>query len=99
MTDPVIERRQRMARLASRGQQLGYLALLVAVVGFFWAFIADFPGAATTMVVGGMVLATVTLAPAIVLGYAVKAAQREDDRANASEPGVDGARGRSPREH
>ena len=78
MTDPVLDRRARMARLAARGQQVGYLALLVAVIGFFWALVADFPGAATTMVIGGMVLATVTLAPAIVLGYAVKAAERED---------------------
>ena len=71
-----------MARLAARGQRIGYLALLVAIIGFFWAFIADFPGVATTLVIGGMAAATVTLAPAIVLGYAVKAAQREDDERN-----------------
>jgi hypothetical protein len=82
VTDPILERRARMARLASRGQRVGYLALLVAVVGFFWALFADFPSAATTLVIAGMVLATVTLAPAIVLGYAVKAAQREDDERN-----------------
>ena len=78
MTDPVLIRRERMARLATTGQKVGYLALLVAVVGFFWALIASFPAPASAMLIGGMVVATVTLAPAIVLGYAVKAAERED---------------------
>ena len=82
MTDPVLERRARMARLAELGQRTGYVALLVAVVGFFWAIFASFPAAATTMLIGGMVVATLTLAPAIVLGYAVKAAEREDRERN-----------------
>ena len=82
MTDPILERRAHMARLASLGQRAGYVALLVAMVGFFWALIADFPGASTVMLVGGMAVATLTLAPAIVLGYAVKAAEREDRERN-----------------
>ena len=67
-----------MARLASTGQRVGYAALLVASVGFFWALIADFPAASGPLLIGGMAVATLTLAPAIVLGYAVKAAERED---------------------
>jgi hypothetical protein len=67
-----------MARLASAGQKIGYFALLVAIVGFFWALFASFPAPARAMLIGGMVIATITLAPAIVLGYAVKAAERED---------------------
>jgi alkanesulfonate monooxygenase SsuD/methylene tetrahydromethanopterin reductase-like flavin-dependent oxidoreductase (luciferase family) len=76
MTDPVLERRERMARLAATGQRLGYGAILVAVVAFVWALAASFPGPATALVAIGMGVATVTLAPAIVLGYAVKAAKR-----------------------
>ncbi|MBA3654025.1 MAG: hypothetical protein H0W70_07505 [Actinobacteria bacterium] len=79
MVDPVAQRRARLARLAGAGQRTGYLALLVAVVAFFWALLASFPAGATTIVAVSMTVATVTLAPAIVLGYAVKAAQREDD--------------------
>ena len=79
MTDPILVRRERMARLASVGQRVGYVALLIAIVGFFWALFASFPAPATTMVIIGMIAATVTLAPAIVLGYAVKAAEREDE--------------------
>jgi hypothetical protein len=79
VSDQVLERRARMARLASLGQRVGYAALLVGVVGFAWALIADFPAGSTAILVVSMAAATLTLAPAIVLGYAVKAAQREDD--------------------
>ena len=82
MSDPILERRARMARLASTGQKTGYVALLVAAIGFFWALFAGFPTVATTMTIAGMVVATLTLAPAIVLGYAVKAAEREDRERN-----------------
>jgi len=78
MTDPVLVRRERMAKLAATGQRVGYVALLVAIVGFFWALFASFPGAAIALTVAGMIVATLTLAPAIVLGYAVKAAAKED---------------------
>jgi hypothetical protein len=78
VSDPLLERRARMAKLAEVGQRVGYAAILVAVVAFAWALIADFPAGATTTVVVAMALATVTLAPAIVLGYAVKAAEKED---------------------
>ncbi len=79
MGDPLLERRAQMARLASLGQRAGYFALLVAVIAFAWALIADFPAGTTTVLAVSMAVATLTLAPAIVLGYAVKAAQREDD--------------------
>jgi uncharacterized membrane protein len=68
-----------MANLAALGQRVGYAALLVGVVGFAWALIASFPPGSTAVLAISMAVATVTLAPAIVLGYAVKAAQREDD--------------------
>jgi hypothetical protein len=79
VTDPVLERRARMARLAALGQRAGYAAIVVGVVAFAWALLADFPTGTTTVLAVSMAVATLTLAPAIVLGYAVKAAQREDD--------------------
>jgi hypothetical protein len=82
-----------MQRLADAGQRTGYMALVVAIGAFVWALVAHFPAAATTLLVAGMVVCTITLAPAIVLGYAVKAAERED-RASASELGLEGARRR-----
>ena len=77
MNDPVLEKRARLERLANVGQRVGYLFLLVAVVGFF-AGLATTYATWGTVVVVAMGLCTVTLAPAIVLGYAVKAAARED---------------------
>ena len=78
--DPVLARRAPLERLANLGQRVGYLFLLVAVVAFFIGLATSY---ATwgTVVIASMALCTLTLAPAIVLGYAVKAAAREDREA------------------
>ena len=78
--DPVLARRAQLERLANLGQRVGYLFLLVAVVAFFIGLATSY---ATwgTVVIASMALCTLTLAPAIVLGYAVKAAAREDREA------------------
>jgi hypothetical protein len=81
MTDPILVRRARYARLANRGQQVGYLLLLVAVVAFVIGFVAGFPPASVTVSLIGLFGACVVLPPAIVAGYAVKAAEREDRKA------------------
>ena len=75
--DPVLVRRAQLGRLADVGQRVGYLFLLVAVVGFFAGLATSYATWGTVVVVA-MALCTLTLAPAIVLGYAVKAAARED---------------------
>jgi hypothetical protein len=48
------------------------------VVLFFVALAVGFSGTMATLVVVALVAACVLLAPSIVLGYAVKAAERED---------------------
>ena len=45
---------------------------------FVVAFIADFPSWIVTVIIAAMVLGSVTLLPAIVFGYGVKAADAED---------------------
>lgn len=77
-TDPVRVRRARWSRLASTGQRTGYLLILVAIVAFGYGIAVDFTDGVTTVVGIALLLATVTLAPAMVIGYAVKAAERED---------------------
>jgi hypothetical protein len=77
VTDPVLERRAQLQRLARLGQRVGYLFLLVAIVAFFAGLATSYETWGTVVVVA-MAACTVTLAPAIVLGYAVKAAARED---------------------
>ena len=76
--DPVRERRARIARLVEIGQRLGYALFGIAVVGFIVGFIVGFDGAFVTIVVTCLLAGSAVLAPAIVFGYAVKAAERED---------------------
>ena len=79
--DPVLVRRARYARLAALGQRVGYLCLAVAIVAFVIGFAFGFPSVAVAFSIGGLVGACVVLPPAIVAGYAVKAAEREDRQA------------------
>jgi hypothetical protein len=76
--DPVLVRRARYASWSAKGLRAGYLFLAVAVVAFIVGFPAGFPQATVIVSVVGLVGACVILPPAIVTGYAVKAAERED---------------------
>ncbi len=76
--DPVLRRRAQIARLADLGQKVGYGLFGVAVVAFVVAAVVGFSPAWVTVVVVAMVVGSVVLAPAIVLGFAAKAADRED---------------------
>lgn len=76
--DPVLARRARFARAAVAGKRVGYLLLLVAIAAFAAGWVRGFGGAVTTVVVASMLGTTVTLAPAIVIAYAVRAAEREE---------------------
>ena len=76
--DPVRVRRAQIARVASLSQRIGYLLFAVAVVIFFIGFFAGFTGGLVTSIVVLMAIGSALLAPAIVAGYAVKAAERDD---------------------
>jgi hypothetical protein len=76
--DPVAERRARIARQVALAKRVGYLALLVAIVAFGIAIANDFSGPAVTVAVVGMAVSFVVLPVPIVLGYGVRAADRED---------------------
>ena len=76
--DPVRARRAQVARWTLLANRVGYVLLGVAVVLFFVALMVGFSAPMATLVVATMVLAFALLAPSIVLGYAVKAADRED---------------------
>ena len=78
MTDPVLARRARIARMVSVGQRVGYLLFAAAIVLFFVGFIARFTNALTSVILACLVIGSIVLAPAIVLGYGVKAAEREE---------------------
>ena len=76
--DPVRARRAQVARWTALANRVGYLLLAVAVVLFFVALAVGFNATMATLVVAALVAACVLLAPSIILGYAVKAAERED---------------------
>jgi len=76
--DPIVARRARIARCASIGKRLGYTALAVAIIAFFVGFATGFPTWAVTVSIVGLIAACVVLPVPIVLGYGVRAADRED---------------------
>ncbi len=76
--DPILRQRARAVRLANMGQRLGYALLAAALVVFAVGLAIGLSELTTTIVVVCMALAAVVLGPAIILGYAAKAAEREE---------------------
>jgi hypothetical protein len=76
--DPVLERRARIARLVAVGKRVGYGLFGIAIIGFGMGLVAGFGGIVGSTVIACLVVGSIVLAPAIVFGYAVKAAERED---------------------
>jgi hypothetical protein len=76
--DPVLERRALAAKVATIGKRLGYSGFLIAVVVFVIGAVTEFTGLIVGIVTGSIVVGSILLAPSIVLGYAVKAAEKED---------------------
>jgi len=67
-----------VARWTQLANRLGYLCFGIAIVTFVVGFIVSFNATVSAIVVTSMIVGSVLLAPAIVLGYAVKAAERDD---------------------
>ncbi len=78
MNDPVRARRTQIAKYTKLANRLGYLLWGVALVTFFVGFVGSFNDTVSTIVMTGLIAGSVLLAPAIILGYAIKAAERED---------------------
>lgn len=76
--DPVRQRRAQVARLVSIGQRLGYALFGIAVVAFGYGFVVRFTDGVVWVIEGCLLVGSIVLAPAIVFGYAVKAAERDD---------------------
>ena len=76
--DPVRRQRARAERIARYASRAGYALIAVAVVVFFIALATDFTAVLAAVITVTLIAGCVLLAPAIVLGYAVRAAERED---------------------
>ena len=78
VNDPIRARRQQVARWSLLANRVGYLFLAVAIAVFIIGFALGFTPPVVSLVVATLVIGSVLLLPSIILGYAVKAAERED---------------------
>lgn len=76
--DPVRARRATIAKWTLLANRVGYLFVALAIALFVIAFVFGFSPTMATLVTITFVIGCVLLAPSIILGYAVKAAERED---------------------
>lgn len=76
--DPVAVRRARIDRLARRGKSVGYGCLLVAMVAFALGAASGFTPFVVVVVIVAMASGSAVLLPAIIVGYGVRAAEREE---------------------
>ena len=60
------------------GRRVGYALFGLALVVFVAGFVVGLTSAVAVIVVAALVVGSLLLAPAIVAGYGVKAADRED---------------------
>lgn len=77
-TDPVLAKRARFVKLVSAGKRIGYSLFLLAVIAFFYGVATKFTESIVTIVTASLVVGSIILAPAIVFGYGIKAAEREE---------------------
>ena len=82
--DPVLSRRSAIARWVGLGKRVGYGLYLLAIVLFGVGFVGTYTSTITTVIVLSLVVGSIILAPAIVFGYGVKAAEREERRRAAA---------------
>ncbi len=76
--DPVRRRRRQVERWTLLANRVGYLVLALSMALFVIAFAVGFSSTMAALVITCLVVSFVLLAPSIVLGYAVKAADRDD---------------------
>ena len=76
--DPVLQRRQRLARLARNGRRAGYSLYLVSLAAFVTGFLTGFTTAPATIAAVTLVIGSLLLLPSIIIGYGVSAADRAD---------------------
>jgi membrane-bound ClpP family serine protease len=76
--DPVRSRRQKISRINNAASRLGYSLWAIAMACFVTAFVVGFEGILVNMVIACIIAGSILLAPSIIIGYAVKAAERDD---------------------
>lgn len=78
LDDPVLVKRRRIAGYVDVGQKVGYSLFGLAIIAFVIGFIVGIQPWVVTLIVVCLVVGSLVLAPAIVFGHAVHAANRAD---------------------
>ncbi len=76
--DPILIKRAKIAKWTLLANRVGYLFVALAMSLFIIAFAVGFNSTMATLVIIAFLIGCALLAPSIILGYAVKAAYRED---------------------
>ena len=76
--DPLMASRARLARLANLGRRVGYLTFALSIGMLVLGLATDFTNGISAVVIGLLVGGSAVLAPAILLHYAVRGAEREE---------------------
>lgn len=76
--DPALIRRAHIKKWTLLANRVGYLFVALSMALFFIAFALGFSPVMATLVIIAFVIGCVLLAPSIIVGYAVKAAERDD---------------------
>ena len=76
--DPVRQRREQVARLASAARKAGWTFFALACVAFVAGLVIGLTGLVVVIVIGSLALGSALLLPAIIVGFGVTAAERED---------------------
>ena len=83
MSDPILERRAKVRRVAAAARRIGWGLWGVAVIAFTAGLLTDLPSVLVTVVIASLVAGSILLLPAIVIGFGVDAADR-DERGGSS---------------
>lgn len=77
-SDPVRARRKLVAKYNLLANRIGYIFWAISISCFVMAFALGFKGPLVTVVIVTLIIGSILLAPSIIIGYAVKAAERDD---------------------
>lgn len=80
-TDPIDKKREQYRRQSATGQRVAYLLYGAATVLFFFGLITSFRPWLVTVIIGALILASIILAVAIQVAYAVRGAERHEEDA------------------